>query len=264
MLLDEFQVKPNLYAPACSPCIVDDYIILNVGGKNAGIVGLDAATGQTVLSATNDSASYASPVAATIHGRTFVFLNTQEHFTSIEPASGRVFWQIPFQAKNHEMVTASSPVVHGDLVVASAYQVGAICVRVLPDGRHEELWREGPRTLSNQFNNMVCRDTFLYSFTALDRSLRCLNLANGELLWKCPSEFGRGAMSVAVNDHLILIGELGHLGLIQVGPESANVKYFSKSPILAKPCFTQPALHDGRLYLRNEKELVCFDLRKPS
>ncbi len=262
MLLDEFQVKPNLYAPACSPCVVDGRVILNVGGTNAGIVGLDASTGDTVWSATNDTASYASPVAATIHGRRFVFLNTQEHFTAIDPASGKVWWQIPFQAKNHEMVTASSPVVHGDLVAASAYQVGAMCVRVMPDGGYVELWREGPRTLSNQFNNMVCRDGFLYSFTALDRSLRCLNLANGEIVWKWPSDFGRGAMSVAVGDHLILIGELGHLGVIQVKPEAADLKFLSKGPILAKPCFTQPALHEGRLYLRNEKELVCLDLRK--
>ncbi len=262
ILLDEFQVKPNLYAPACSPCVVEGRVILNVGGKNAGIVGLDAKSGNTVWSATNDTASYASPVAATIHGRRFVFLNTQEHFTSIDPASGEVCWQIPFQAKNHEMVTASSPVVHGDLVVASAYQVGAICVRVMPDGGYEELWREGPRTLSNQFNNMLCRDGFLYSFTALDRSLRCLNLANGEIVWKWPSDFGRGAMLVAVGDHLTLIGELGHLGVIQITPEAAELKFLSKAPILAKPCFTQPALHDGRLYLRNEKELVCLDLRK--
>jgi outer membrane protein assembly factor BamB len=78
-----------------------------------------------------------------------------------------------------------------------------------------------------------------------------------------PGEW-RAALEMAVGVRLILIGELGHLGLIHISPQAANVKYFSRSPVLAKPCFTQPALHDGRLYLRNEKQLVRFDLRKPS
>ena len=74
-----------------SPLLVSGRLILNLGAKDAGagIIALDAATGETLWQATDHEASYATPCAATIHGREFVFVFTPTRSGCTRPAD----WQ---------------------------------------------------------------------------------------------------------------------------------------------------------------------------
>src|SRR5262249_16432048 len=96
-------------------------------------------------------------------------------------------------------------------------------------------------------------------------SLWCVNLATGEPRWKLPSELGRG-MSLAVEGHLLLLGEYGHLGSLPLGgapgPAAPSLTYMTPEPLLAAPCYTQPPLARGLLYVRNEQTLICYALRR--
>jgi hypothetical protein len=64
------------------------------------------------------------------------------------------------------------------------------------------------------------------------------------------------------DNHLIALGERGHLVLIEVSPQ----RYIEKARvrILDYPAWTPPVLAQGLLYLRNENRLICLDLRNPS
>ena len=62
--LKEFNAKNLFFGVSTSPLIVGDKVVVMVGGKGAGIVAFDARTGKTEWQATDDPASYASPVLA--------------------------------------------------------------------------------------------------------------------------------------------------------------------------------------------------------
>jgi outer membrane protein assembly factor BamB len=265
-LSDDFQVEEDMFAVASSPLVEGDLLILNVGGSqpDAGIVALNKQTGDTVWTATGDGASYATPCPATIHGNRFVFVLTRAAIVALNPADGRMHWRIPFAAKSPEKINATSPVVWDDMLFVSAYMVGSLCVRVLPDRGYEELWQDR-RALDSQFNNVVCRDGYIYGCSSIHRDFRCLDMATGEVQWEWPEMKGRGMSSLLVGDRMLLLGELGHLLSFELDPSEARPVSQTADGLLKSPCFTAPAIHQGRLYLRNESTLLCLDLRgKPA
>ncbi len=258
----EYQVEPGMFPVSSSPLLDGDRLIVNVGGRpsTAGIVALNKHTGDTLWTATADGASCATPAAATLHGRRFVFVWTYEHLVALDPASGRVWWQIPFRAHHPDTINASSPVVCGDLVLVSGYQVGSLCVRVRSDGSYQELWRGHKQVLDSHYNNLVCRDGYVYGFGTIGGGLRCVQMETGRLMWRWKSRL-RNAASIAVGDRLILFDERGRLASVAVSPRGCQPVSQTTAGLLAGRCFSAPALSGGLLYLRNEEELRCLDLR---
>jgi outer membrane protein assembly factor BamB len=264
-LHDDHQAGLGLFGVGASPLLEGALLIVNVGGttRGAGIVGLDKETGETVWTATDHPASYATPRAATIHGTRYVFVFTDRGLVCLDPSSGRVYWQVPFRSKMPDSPNAASPLVYGDRVLVTGYALGSLCVRVLPEGGYEQVWRDR-RVLDSQYNNLACLDGYVYGFSALDtaNSFRCLELATGKLRWSLSSPLGCGA-SLAADGHFIILGEYGHLASVSIDPAEPRLQAITKEPLLPDRCYIAPALADGLLYLRGEDRLVCLDLRTP-
>lgn len=66
---------------------------------------------------------------------------------------------------------------------------------------------------------------------------------------------------LAADGNFYLFGEYGHLGCMKISPKEPVELAMTELPLLDRPCYSAPALADGRLYLRNEKRLLCLDLR---
>ena len=60
--------------------------------------------------------------------------------------------------------------------------------------------------------------------------------------------------------HLIVLGERGKLGLVEATPEGFNE--VASAQILKGKCWTNPALSDGRLYLRNQTEMLALNFKE--
>ncbi len=265
-LSEEFAVPEKLFAVGSSPLLEADRLILNVGGKkpNSGIVALDKTTGKTLWSATDDGAGYATPIAATIHGRRYVFVFTELGLVSLDPRDGRVWWSVPFRSKTVDSVNATSPVVWNDLILVTIGPgPGCLCLRILPEGSYEEVWRDR-RAIDSTFNNLICRDGYVYGFSSMRNrgaSFRCVDMQTGKLMWEWSSDLCRGA-SLWVENRCIVLGEYGYLGMVDDNPRELQVRYLSPQPMFKRPCYSAPALSNGLLFIRNELELACYDLRK--
>jgi outer membrane protein assembly factor BamB len=144
---------------ACSPLVEGTRVLFNIGGKNgAGIVALDVATGNLAWKATDDAASYSSPVAATIGGKRHAFFFTRAGLKDIDPETGAV--RCAFRrARSETTVNAATPVVSGDLLHLRELRTGAALLRV------KELSRSGPPMApSNHYATSVLSGGFLYGF----------------------------------------------------------------------------------------------------
>jgi outer membrane protein assembly factor BamB len=217
--------------------------------------------GRTLWTATDHRAGYATPCAATIHGRKFAFVFTAEALVALDPRSGSEYWQVSFRANNTELVNATSPIVFEDMVFTSGYSLGNLCIQVQPDGSYTELWRDKRRSLDSQYNPLLCIDGWVYGFAALDDTFRCINLRTGELQWKGLRQIERGA-AIAVGEHFIILGTRGHLATVKIEHRRLDAVTETPEPVIAAPAYSFPALHRGRLVVRNEAELVCFDVRR--
>ncbi len=259
----DFQVELEVWPVSASPVIDDDLLIANVGGRKskAGIVAFDTRTGETAWTATEDGMSCATPCLATIHGKRFLFVWTADALVSLDPRNDGVYWRIPFAAKNYEAAHGTSPLVVDDLVLLSGYQIGNLCLRILPDGGYEELWRDKRELLDSQYKNLLHVDGHVCGFSMIRKSLRCLDLETGVLKWRWRSRITNGS-TIGVDGHYLIVGEKGRLAAVDMTPEGIQELAMTTRPLLKGPIMAYPALNNGLLYVRNDEELLCVDLRK--
>ena len=108
--------------------------------------------------------------------------------------------------------------------------------------------------MKNHFGTSILYEGHLYGF---DNSiLKCLDAASGEEQWKTRG-YAKGTLIIA-DGHLIVLGEGGELGLIEATP-TAFIEN-TKVQILNGRCWTVPSIAEGRIYIRNESEMVSLDV----
>src|SRR5262249_59712590 len=83
-------VRPSYFGVGRTPLVEGNLLLINVGAKKAGIVAFDKDTGKEVWRATDDGASYASPVAATLGGKRTAIFFTRQGVVLLDPKTGAV------------------------------------------------------------------------------------------------------------------------------------------------------------------------------
>jgi outer membrane protein assembly factor BamB len=256
----DYQIRKGFFGVAVSPLLEGNLLLLNVGGKEAGIVALDKDTGKETWRATNHEASYSSPVAATFHGKRRVVFFTREGVVLLDPRTGEIAYSKHWRSRMHASVNAASPVIAEDLIFVSAcYGTGALLLRAGTD-RIEEIWHSDD-VMSNHYNTCVHSNGYLYGFDGRQEEgaqLRCVELKTGKICWK-DKHTGCGSMILA-DGNLIILNEQGQLVLVEATPEAYREK--ARAHVLAAPCRSPIALANGRLYARDSKRLVCWNLKK--
>ncbi|MEX0711628.1 MAG: PQQ-binding-like beta-propeller repeat protein, partial [Pirellulales bacterium] len=128
--------EEGFFGAGSSPLVEGDKLLVNLGGgrASAGIVALDLDTGKTIWKATDEEASYSSPVAATIGGRRQAIFVTRYHVVSLDPKTGDAIWRIRFGARGPTVNAANPLVLDGHVFVSASYGVGALYA----DVRHAE------------------------------------------------------------------------------------------------------------------------------
>lgn len=255
----KFKVRKGFFGAAGSPLVEGDLVLVNVGGPDgAGLVAFDVATGQVRWTATDDGASYSSPIAVTIRGQRHALFFTRAGLVGVEPMTGQVRYRFPFRARINAAINAATPLVMGDRIFLSAsYRTGAVLLRAHAD-RVDRIWfiRD---VLSNHYATSVHHDGFLYGFDGRQEygpSLCCVDLATGKAKWT-QERFGAGTVTL-VGDRLLILGETGQLTVAAARPE--GFRALASARPFTGTIRAYPALANGRLYARNENTLWCVEL----
>lgn len=262
-LTKEYKTPLGYFGVGTSPVVEQDLILVNVGGPKAGIVAFHIKDGKEAWRATEDPPSYSSPVVTTVDGERRAVFFTRTGPVVLDPKTGKVLFDKRFRARINESVNAATPLVIGDLAFFSAsYETGALLLKLKKDGA-EEVWTD-ENVMSNHYNTCIYHDGHLYGFdgrqdSRIPPTFRCVDLKAKKVKWE-KEEFGNGTMVLA-DGKLILLTEKGDLHLVRATPEKyhehAKVKLLEDGP-----CRAQIALANGLLYARDQKKLVCVDLKK--
>ena len=79
----------------------------------------------------------------------------------------------------------------------------------------------------------------------------------GELMWK-GGRYGYGQLLLA-GEHLVIVTERGDLVLVRATPESHQEVAGFRA--IEGKTWNVPAIADGRILVRNTREMAAFDLR---
>jgi outer membrane protein assembly factor BamB len=255
-----FSVPKGFFGAGGSPLVEDGRVIANIGGRGAGIVAFDAKTGKVLWTATDDEASYSSGIGATFGGRRSAVFLTRNGLVGLDPATGQVHFQRRWRARQAASVNAATPLVIGDLIFVSAeYGPGAAVFKV-EGSTLTELWTSDD-VLSNHYATSIQREGFLFGYHGRQEfgpSFRAVELRTGKVRWS-QDRFNAGSVLLA-GDRLLILRETGELILALASPDA--FRPLVRAQILPATVRAFPALADGLLYVRNEKTLVCLDLRR--
>ena len=256
---ERFGVRKGFFGAASTPLVADGRVLANVGGSDgAGIVALDALTGEILWTATDHEASYSSPVSARLDGKAMAVFFTREGLAVLDPASGAVAYERRWRSRSNASVNAATPVVAGDSVFLSAsYGTGSALMR-LCNRKIEELW-SGEGIIDSHYASSVLAGSALFGFHGRQeygQSFRAVDLESGGVLWS-RDDIRPGSVT-RVGDTLLLLLESGELLLAAVSSEGFEQK--SRAQVLAGETRAFPAVAGGLFFARDRDTLVCLRL----
>jgi len=245
-----------------SPLIVDDRIIVNVGGdaSGAGVVAFSTETGATVWKSTGERASYSSPILATVDGVRHVVVVSRLNVLSLDPATGHVRFRFSYARPGPNVCAANPLVFDGCLFVSASYGFGAVFARIRKNGV-EEIWKRDD-LMSSQYTTCILHEGKLYGIHGRQdvgqASLRCFDPKSQKVEWS-EENFGYATL-VKAADRLIILTTDGQLILARLDP----LRYveMTRSRLFRTTTRALPALSDGLLFARDTDTLKCIDLRR--
>lgn len=258
---EDYKVEKGFFGVAGSPILIDGRLLVNVGGKGAGVVAFDSMTGKELWKSTSDGASYSSPTVAEIDGKLAAVFLTRFGLRILDPVNGSMRYEFPFRPRLNESVQGATPLVwENDVFLTVSYSTGAALLRVKTD-ELDEVW-SNDKTLSSHYNTPVRVGEYLYGVHGRadvgNAILRCVEWKTGEVKWSEPN-FGVASL-IAVDNGVLALSEAGDLVRFDASP--SGYKERGRASLLQKPTRAVPALADGRLYARDGVKLICVQLKK--
>jgi outer membrane protein assembly factor BamB len=260
-LPEEFSAPSPYYGTSFSPLVVGDLVYtLPGGGDGNSMAAFHRVTGKLVWKAFDDPCGYSSPVAATIGGKRQIVFLTGTNVMGVTPEAGKLLWQ--YEWKTHQECNIATPIVIGPYVFVSAgYGKGCGLLEISTDAAGTLTPRRvyAHNRMRNHLSTCVVYQDHLYGFdtsTRMETLLVCMELRTGKVCWKHDG-FDRGSLIVA-DGRLIVLGQAGRLGIVD--PDPKEYRELTAATISDSRCWAMPALVQGKLYVRDQQHIMCFDL----
>jgi outer membrane protein assembly factor BamB len=245
-----------------SPLVDGDKVICTPGSSQGSLIALNKKTGELLWQTKEltDSAEYSSPIVAEIgKARQYIQL-TGANVVGIDAKTGKVLWRAPRQGRT---ATIPTPIFHDNCVfVTSGYGVGCNLFRITsaPSGfTAEQVYAN--KIMVDHHGGVLRIGDYLYGHSD-GQGWVCQEFKTGNLVWK-NAGVGKGSLTYA-DGHLYLRSESGKgvLALVEATPEGYREKgRFDQPDRTDKNSWPHPVIANGKLYLRDQDVLLCFDVK---
>ena len=268
-----YRFKQNFFGVGSTPVVEGDLLIVAVGGSPAGpkpgdfrelkgdgsaIVAFDKKTGVEKYRLSNELASYASPIVATIDGKRVGLYFARGGLLGFDPVAGKELFFQKWRAKSLESVNAANPVVLGNtILIGDCYENGSLSLK-WEGGKLTTLWSNAnadEKSMPSHWCTPIAVGKFVYGCGGRnpnDADLRCIDAATGAVKW-IERRTTRSTL-IAADGHLLSLGEQGELRLLKPNPEKYEEIARWEIPGLAYPCWAPPVVSRGILYVRGQDD----------
>lgn len=250
-----------------SPIVDGDQLIIPAGGPDGLIAALDKKDGKLLWRSktVKEQATYATPALATINGVKQVIYVHQKGVVSVSAKDGTELWHHK-KDDDYPDVVCATPVVKGDHVYVSVgYGAGSELLKVA-NGKATSVYSE--KTIANKQSGVVLVDKHVYGYHE-DRNWACQDFATGEIAWpkkRTKQTVKAGGMIVA-DGRIYTLDEQGMVAMLELSPKeyklisSFPLPETSKSKKARGGIWTYPALSDGKLYVRDQELVFCYQVK---
>lgn len=278
-LENEYQVRMPIWGITASPLIYRDLVIqITAGEGDACVVAFDAESGKERWRAIDERSGYSSPVLIKQGDQDVVVCWTGESITGLNPLTGDLFWSVPMLPRKMP-IGVPTPVVDENLIFVSSFYDGSMMVqfdRQKPEAK--KLWfrvgqsEKNTDALHCMISNPVIRGDHIYGVDSYGE-LRCLDKKTGDRIWEDDTAVQRNRWAtiqiIKNGDQEIMFNEQGQLILASLSPQGytehsrADLIDPTRQQLKRRDGVTwaHPAIANGHIYVRSDKELVCAPLK---
>lgn len=236
----------------------DLLIVPNEQDGGGWLHGLDKATGQERWKVKRNSgnATYSTPCVYQRPGGKpeLIFTNWKHGITSLEPATGKVNWEVSCFAPELKERAVASPVIAGDLILGTCGFVTAqkhfVAIRPGVTGKPEEVWRIEKQV--SYLPTPLVKGNRVFACSELGFA-SCIDVADGKVIWqeRVPGG-GYSASPICVGDRLYCVSNEGEVLVLAAADQFQVLARNS----LGEATQSTPAIGHGRIYFRTKGHLI--------
>lgn len=208
-----------------------------------------------------DNCSYSSPILVQIGSRRLVVNSSLRHVFCVDANSGQLQWTQPLPTRYS--VIAATPVLVGNAAYVTAPHTpeGGRLFRLLAEGSQPAgapLWKT---PLDTCHGGAVFVDGSLFgSWYGPRKGWARVDGRTGAVRYET-DQLTQGSVLYA-DERLYCLGQDGEMALLKMGADRFEFAgRFRLTPERKSDVWTHPVILDGRLYLRYQNSLFCYDIR---
>ena len=204
-----------------------------------------------------DRASYSSPVKAVFNDTEQYVAFTEKGLIGVRAADGVLLWR--YDAPSNGQVNCATPIVAGSTVfAASGYGRGGGCasIQLNKEGAFSAKQLYFTNRMQNLHGGMVLLDKYLFG-CADPGVLVCMTYKSGSVVRAVRT----GRFSIALADGMLYArNETGRVDLFDA-TSALTCRGTFEQPFRSKQkAWAHPVIANGRLYLRDQYLLLCYDI----
>jgi outer membrane protein assembly factor BamB len=264
-LRKDFGGKPGEWAYAESPLIDGNTLVCTPGGSDATLVALNKSSGEVIWKCAvpgGDDAAYASAVVVDAAGSKEYVQVLKKGIVGVDAKTGKFLWRYDKIASRYGANIPSPVADHGYVYSAGAGTGGALIQLKSEGGSVQPDQVYFSPKLPSGIGGAVKLGDVVYGTAS--EVLVCFEFKNGDIKWQ---DHALGAASLCYADgRLYLHGENGQVALVE--PSSAGYHEKGRFTPPDRPkrindmekAWAYPVVVDGKLFLRDQSVLWCYDV----
>ncbi len=277
----EYGAVTPFWGHSAAPLVYKGSLICLVGGEGSLVVAFDLVTGKekwkTLSSEGKDGTGYCPPTIINHAGVDQLLVWSPKTLSSLNPETREVYWQHKLEPGYGMSILP--PMLDGNLLYTAGENSKSLMLELSTDKpAAKEVWRGTPRnsvyfaTSSGLFEN-----GHIYGADIRSGAMVCVQASDGKRLWQT-TQLTMGKENVrraghasafmlkTTGDNYVLFTETGDVVSATMNPagykETGRFNAIEPTENISrrKLVWTYPAIANGRLYLRNDKEVIAYDL----
>lgn len=275
-LKEAYKTKSALWGYASQPLIDGQKLIVIAGGEGSHCVALNKDSGTEIWrTGTATEQGYSPPLIIQQAGIRQLVLCSPDAIYAVDPETGKQLWSQDYKGDNGSIIM--TPIHSGNYLFVGGFNNRNIMLELSADKPGAKtVWRDNKSLAISPIN--VQPFLMQGKVYGLDQGgeLRCFDIPSGKIQWSTPQplgerKLGSGTVFLVRSDETdkfwmfaetgdLIIGRLSPMGFTELSRmhviEPTN-NAFGRDVVWCAPAFA-----NRRMFVRNDKELVCVDLAK--
>ena len=273
-LKEVYKTKSALWGYAAHPMIDGKKLITLAGGEGSHVIALDKTTGKEIWKAeTQQEQGYSPPTIIEAGGKRQLIVVGPSAIRSLDPETGERYWSEKYEATSGSVIMTA--IQYKEYLYFGGYSARNILLKLDPAKPAAKTeWKDKPKSGLAAVNvQPFLQGDTMYGFDD-NGTMYAVELPSGKRLWESTELVGAAkgsetAFLVKNGDRFISFTERGDLVLCKLTKEKYEEIDRAKGIVAAtntafgrKVVWCAPAFANKRMYVRNDKEIACFDLAK--